>query len=116
MKVAYRSLAALGGCLGALTLASPGHAQGGDPAAAEALFENVREAMAGEDYATACSSFEESNRLEPAPGTMVNLAGCEEKRGRLATAWQWLEEAINKLPAGDPRQQLLEQRAAGMKA
>ncbi len=99
----------------ALLLAGTSYADGDNKGIAEALFEKGRAAMAAADYATACASFSESNRLDPAPGTMANLAGCEEKRGHLSAAWQWYEEAAEKLPAGDPRRDIAEQRATEVK-
>src|SRR5688500_16529073 len=37
--------------------------------------------------AEACAAFEQSQKLEPAITTLLNLAGCREKLGQLATAW-----------------------------
>src|SRR4051794_38040553 len=83
--------------------ASTASAEPRDAAAAEVLFHDAREAMKANQYALACSKFEESQRLDPAPGTLLNLAECEEKRGRLATAWQYLKHALDSLPANDDR-------------
>lgn len=89
-------------CVLALALApKPALAQG--TAAAEALFNEARKAMDAKDYDTACKRFRESNRLDPAVGTMLNLATCEERRGRLATAWELFRGALEKLPPSDPR-------------
>jgi len=41
--------------------------------------------------------------LDPAVGTMLNLAVCEEKRGRLATSWDLYRGAYEKLPPNDAR-------------
>src|SRR5262249_55537702 len=49
-----------------------------DPAAAEALFRQGRQAMEAKDFATACPKFAESQRLDPAVGTLMNWATCEE--------------------------------------
>src|SRR5689334_15756470 len=43
--------------------------------------------MAAGKYAEACSAFEQSQKLEPAIATLLNLAGCREKVGQIATAW-----------------------------
>jgi hypothetical protein len=56
-------------------------------AQAEALFRRGRDLMAGGRFAEACSAFEESEKLEPAVTTLLNLAGCREKLGQIATAW-----------------------------
>ena len=59
------------------------------PAAAQAevLFREGRELMAKGKLAEACSAFEESQKLEPATSTLLNLASCREKLGQIATAW-----------------------------
>ena len=72
-------------------------------AAAEALFTEGHNAMAAKDYETACQRFHESNRLDPAVGTVLNLAVCETARNRLATAWELFRTVSEKLPADDPR-------------
>src|SRR5882724_4149653 len=74
-----------------------------DPATAEALFRQGRQAMEAKNYQEASQKFAESQRLDPAAGTLMNLATCEEKLGRLASAWQHWKEAIDALPANDDR-------------
>lgn len=92
-----------------LSCAAPARAAG--TAAAQALFEQGRAAMKDGNYVKACSKFRESQRLDPEPGTMLNLALCEEKRGKLATAWDLYHGAIDKLPAGDERIKVAQDRA-----
>ena len=84
-------------------------------AAAEALFESGHEAMSKGDYDTACARFAESNRLEPAVGSLLNLAACEEKRGRLATSWQLFKRVMSDLPPGDDRYPLAQRRASALR-
>jgi hypothetical protein len=61
-------------------------------AQAETLFRQGRDLMTAGKTAEACTSFQESEKLEPAVTTLLNLAGCREKLGQLATAWgQFLE-------------------------
>ena len=38
-------------------------------------------------FKEACEAFERSQKLDPQNGTLFNLAGCDEKIGKLATAW-----------------------------
>jgi tetratricopeptide (TPR) repeat protein len=74
-----------------------------DPRAAETLFRSGREAFKRGDFAAACEHFADSQRLDPAPGTALNLAECEERLGHIASASRHLREAIALLPANDDR-------------
>lgn len=65
---------------------------GADPAAAK-LFDEARAAMKANDLNTACPLFERSHTLEPALGTLLNLATCFEKQGKPAAAWMRFNEA-----------------------
>ncbi|HEX2686885.1 MAG TPA: choice-of-anchor D domain-containing protein, partial [Kofleriaceae bacterium] len=55
--------------------------------AAEETFTQGRELLKQGKYAEACTAFEQSQRLDPQFGTQYNIAGCYEKTGKLATAW-----------------------------
>jgi hypothetical protein len=66
-----------------------------DPAAAQALFDEGRSSIQAGKVALACAQFEESQRLNPLPGTLLNLAQCHEQLGRLATAWSEYREALS---------------------
>lgn len=79
-------------------------------AAAELLFEEGRQAMTAGDYEEACAKFEESNRLDRAPGTTLNLANCEERRGRVASAWERYRGAIELLAEGDRRRTFAQEK------
>lgn len=78
-------------------------AWGAEAALAEALFLQGRKALVGKDYAAAAAKFEESHRLDPAAGTVMNLATCEEHLGKLASAWAHWQEALQLLPPSDDR-------------
>jgi hypothetical protein len=89
----------------ASSLATSAEAQPRDTgAAATALFLQGREAIDRGDYVTARAKLEESLELDPsAAGTLINLALCDEKTGRLAHAWQDLRHALDLLSPGDSR-------------
>ena len=78
-----------------------------DSPTADALFREGRKAAAAADYATAAARFAESQRLDPAAGTLLNLALAEEKLGRLAAALDHAGEAGAGLDAKDSRQGLV---------
>lgn len=81
-------LAALGAVLG-----SPSAARADDAAAAQALFDEATALKEKEDWAGACPKFESSYKLDPALGTLLNLANCLEKLGKIASAWARFDEA-----------------------
>jgi hypothetical protein len=62
-------------------------------AAATVLFREARGLMEKGDIAAACRRFEESQRLDPLPGTLLNMAVCHEREGRTATAWVEFRDA-----------------------
>jgi hypothetical protein len=90
------------------------HAQASDPAAAEALFREGRAAAQANNYELACKKFHESHRLDPAPGTVLNIADCEEKLGHIATAWTLYQEVTQKIPERDERHAIAKERVAAL--
>ena len=67
-----------------------------DPSAEQLADQRFSEALSMMDakrYAEACALFEESQRLAPASGTLLNLADCYQQLGRLAKASQTFAEA-----------------------
>jgi hypothetical protein len=85
-----------------------------DPAAAAALFQEGREATKEGNYAVACAKFNDSYRLDPAVGTLLNLADCNEHLGKLASAWQLFSQAVEKLPPDDSRKAAAAARVAAL--
>jgi hypothetical protein len=96
----------------ALTSSPPVYAQ--NPAAAEALFEQARAAMAAGSYDIACARFRDSDKLDPAVGTRFNLADCEERRGRVATAWSLFRGVLSELAEDDDRRPIAQRRARAL--
>ena len=70
-----------------------------DPAKAEALFREAREALARGDLTTARDKLVESNRLDPATGTVLNLAEVESRLGDVANARRHFQEAYDRATA-----------------
>ena len=81
-----------------LLATAPAHAQqpapARDEALAQSLFDAARALMDRGDYARACPMFAESQRLDPGGGTILNLAACREKEGKLGQAWTLFQEAL----------------------
>jgi hypothetical protein len=88
-----RQLAAI-----ALTLAAVSPAAAADPteqdkALATALFDEGKKLLVAGKVSEACRKLEESRRLDPLPGTILNLAACHEQEGKMASALAELREA-----------------------
>ncbi len=84
-------------------------------AAAEALFDQGKAAMAAKNYAVACPKFFESNRLDEGIGTSLWLADCYEKNGQTASAWaQFREAAALAVKTTDPREKVARKRAQAL--
>lgn len=65
-----------------------------ETAIAAALFEEGRRLMEAARFAEACARFAESQRLDPGGGTLLNLALCREREGKLATAHATYADAL----------------------
>jgi hypothetical protein len=85
-----------------------------NPAAAESQFQRGRASADAGDYPRACAAFGESQRLDPAPGTLLNLADCEEHLGRVASAEAHFLAVEGALPATDERRSVAHDRAAAL--
>jgi serine/threonine-protein kinase len=77
-----------------LAYARAGHAET-NSVMSEALFREAKRLTATGKYTEACPKLEESYRLDPGTGTLLNLAVCYEKTGRTAKAWAKFNEAAS---------------------
>jgi hypothetical protein len=85
-----------------------------DKAEADSLFREGKKLMDLKRYSEACRKLEGSQKLEPAPGTLLNLAVCHEAEGKLATAWVEFNDALVQAKAekNQKRIQLAKERIA----
>src|SRR4051812_15990847 len=103
--------------LGAVPRSARAEASAADEAVARALFKEGRSLIDSEP-ARACPKFEESQRLDPGIGTLLNLGICYEAIGKTASAYgAFGEAAVMAHKAGDkPRQDDAERRAKAVEA
>jgi len=70
-------------------------------ALAEQLYLDGQKMMERGKTDEACAKFADSQRLERALGTLINLAVCHEKQGKIATAWgEFTESAAQASKSG----------------
>jgi hypothetical protein len=62
--------------------------------AAQALYDEARKLVDAGNLDAACPKFKASYELDPGGGTLLNLADCYEKQGKLALAWSTFKEAL----------------------
>ena len=67
---------------------------------AEALFLQGQERMAAQDITAACDLFTRSLKMDPALGTLLNLARCHERQGKTACSAEFAE-AEASLPSAE---------------
>jgi hypothetical protein len=99
----------------ALSISAPAEAQPprGD---APGLFQRGRELYDKKRFDEACELLAQSDRMEPAVGTLGLLASCEEERGRLAAAFRaYVETAERAKLAKDPREAFARERAGTLR-
>jgi hypothetical protein len=82
------------------------------PETSDQLFRRGRMAAQAGDCAAALPFFEQSQRLEPAVGTLLNMAICEERLALSTAARAHLAEALVLAAPDDPRRGLIQERIA----
>jgi tetratricopeptide (TPR) repeat protein len=80
--------------LGALSWAAEPARADDAAASAQVLFDQATALKNEERWAEACPKFDASYKLDPALGTLLNLANCYEKLGLVASAWATWDEAF----------------------
>ena len=78
----------------ALAIVRAAPARADDTPIAESLFQQGLTAMERGDYTRACRLLGESQHLDPGGGTLLNLALCHEREGKVATAWARYHDAL----------------------
>ncbi len=122
--ISWRSRGCAVGCAALLTWLSAGNATAqteptnAKRTAAEALFTEARRLMEEGDYEKACPKFADSQRLDPAVGTLLNLGLCYKQSGKTASAWSAYREAaaLARAAAQPDREELAEIEAAELEA
>ncbi len=91
------SLVTLAVAVAAAVLPASVYSQDSQNAAiAEALFREGQALLKAGKVHEACEKLSASLQIEPAVGTMLNLAVCHEQEGKLASAWAELAEAASR--------------------
>ena len=108
------------GIVVASTLGSPLACAGGSgdqKAAAQVLFDRGQALVEQNRFAEACPQLAESERLDPALGTLLWLADCYENNGQTANAWAAFKQATAMAAARhDPREPVARDRAARLES
>jgi hypothetical protein len=111
-----RSRAAVRLALAAALLSPIARAQAPDDsrARADALFREGQQLMTSGQLAVACGKLEESQRLDPKLGRLLNVAYCHEQLGRTATAWgEYNQAAALALQTGQSERETFARNQAG---
>ncbi len=72
----------------------PAPTEGRNQVAAEALFQEAKALIRAGDHAAACPKLADSHRLDPAGGTVLALALCQQEIRKFASAWAAFREAL----------------------
>jgi hypothetical protein len=81
---------------------------------AQQLFDEGHAAYDRGDFALACRKFAQSQKLEPAGGTLMSLADCEERLGQFLAARSHYHAALTLFTAPDERIPFVKKRLAAL--
>ncbi len=100
------------GAASTVSLTASAQPSAGERAMAETLFREGKRLLAEGKISEACEKLAASYKIDEAGGTLLNLADCHEREGRLTTAWTEFQEALAKArTAGrEDRQQAASER------
>jgi tetratricopeptide (TPR) repeat protein len=100
-----------------LALSSAAHAQDAHKRA-DQLFDEGRALMQKGDFDAACPKFEESQKLDPALGTLFNIGLCVEGMGKLQRALEiWRDALVQSKQTNEPKRvATAEQHIAALEA
>lgn len=111
-------VAALGLALAGLAVTPLTFAQsaGADKASAEALFNEGVSLVAAGNFAEGCRKFEASQAVESTLGTVLRLADCYERLGKVASAWATFKQAqgLARVQNQNEREELARQRVEAL--
>jgi tetratricopeptide (TPR) repeat protein len=74
-------------------------------AEAERRFVKAEALRAAGKIAEACAAFEDSNRIEPSAGTLINIGLCKEQLGKVASALDAFRRALARVK--DPKKKAI---------
>lgn len=107
-RVRVFSILVMFSMLAAPSLAEP---QSSAQPSAEELFRDGRETMKRGDFALACSTFKASYAISPAKSTLLNLAICSEKLGRVADAQRYFLQLLARPDLDEARRAIASEQA-----
>lgn len=99
LRLARARLVMASACVaGVLSFANVAKAEpsAADRAAAQSLFDEGRQLMDAGRYEQACQRFAQSQKIDAGGGTLLNLAMCHDKQGRVATAYTEYNDALSQ--------------------
>jgi Tfp pilus assembly protein PilF len=106
LRIKLVAATGLGFCACILPSFAQADVSAADKLVATQLFKEGRTLLDQGQVAQACQKLEESQRIDPGGGTLLNLALCHERQGRTATAWEEFTEALGIAKRDDNLQRI----------